>query len=342
MTGRRERLRGQEGQSTVEWVGLLLLIALVMVGMVTAGVRVPGTELARTIGERLICAAGIGAACGDQSDLTLAYGAELAELVAEHAPGLALDEGTAWVPTDFRDCGEPSCAAAPESGRIERSSTGEPVTAFTRALDCRPAARTGVAPAGAAEADAGAAGGHASITAGRSSMSAECEGERAGKVYLAYWFYYPDSSTFEGVPLLEERGFHPHDWESYQVRYDPATGETQARASSHKGHNNRRGPENLASDAGVGPVNDVLESIGARPRGGWGEATGWVRVSAGSHAGNVSTDREGAAAHVEAEDLRLAPLETIVESGLDLPGFSPITAPWDKALWDDPETPGTH
>lgn len=323
--------RGQSGQATVEWVGLVLLVALAMMAMLAAGVRVPGGELARTIAERLICAAGVGAACGNQSDLTLAYGEELAKLVTEHAPGLAFEEGAAWLPTDYRDCGRPDCAEAAGTGRRERTLTGEPATAFTRVLDCRAAAdpATDSAVPGPA------------LTVGRSSLSAECGGERSGKVYLAYWFYYPESSTFEDVPLLEEHGFHPHDWESYQVRYDPASGEVHSRASSHKGHNSRRGPENLASDAGAAPINDLLESVGARPRGGWGETVGWLEVSAGSHAGNVAANRDGAAAHLEAADLRFVPLETMVESGLAQPGFAPVSPPWKKTLWNDPETPGT-
>lgn len=163
--------------------------------------------------------------------------------------------------------------------------------------------------------------------------------EKDGFTYLQYWFYYPDSSSFRGVPVLESFGYHRHDWESFQVRVD-GEGRAKARASSHHGHNHRHGIINWASDAGAKPVNAVLEGIGARPRGGWGKPSGWLFVSAGSHAGNVEERANRIGSVTSPGELRLIPLESIADD-LRQPDFNPVTPPWRKELWDRPEAEGT-
>ena len=55
------------------------------------------------------------------------------------------------------------------------------------------------------------------------AAGADCSGERAGKRYLQYWLYWPDSQT----EPFGERGYHPDDWESFQVRI----GETESRGA---------------------------------------------------------------------------------------------------------------
>ena len=49
----------ERGQGTVEWVGLVCLVSLLLVGFVAAGVRVPGAALAQSIASRLLCAAAL-------------------------------------------------------------------------------------------------------------------------------------------------------------------------------------------------------------------------------------------------------------------------------------------
>ena len=44
--------RAERGQSTVEWVGLLAVVALLFLALVAAGVRVPGASLARAIASK--------------------------------------------------------------------------------------------------------------------------------------------------------------------------------------------------------------------------------------------------------------------------------------------------
>ena len=63
----------------------------------------PGTDLARAVAARIACAAGLGSGCsGERGTLALAYGPELAGLVAEHSPSLDYEEGMRAVPVDFR------------------------------------------------------------------------------------------------------------------------------------------------------------------------------------------------------------------------------------------------
>lgn len=308
---------GQRGQASIEWLALVLLLALAMGALLAAGIRVPGTALAETIAERMLCGLGRGA-CGEPRDLIAEYGPEGAAALRRHAPGLAYERGMETLPVDFRECRSRDCALHEGSGRVGGEEVSGPVAvAFTRLLDCRP---------GADRADV------------ECPTGADRDGYD-GSLYLQYWFYYPDSSTFKGVPLLEERGFHPHDWESYQVRIG-ADGSIAARASSHHGHNHSGGPASWASDIGIDALNDLAERTGIRPRGGWGEPSGWVFVNDGSHAGNVRGNVLRVASYTDPDDLRLIPLETIADD-IRLPDFTPIKPPWSKRLWREPEAAGT-
>lgn len=303
-------LAGQRGQASIEWLALICLVALLFTAIVATGLRPPGTALATSLAERMLCAVGAGA-CGETPVLVAAYGPEVAAEIRRLAPGLAFERGETTMPVDFRICRKRPCAGHDGTGHQSRTASGGKPVAFTRVIDCR----------GANE-DAG------------------CTGQSGpGSLYVQYWFYYPDSSTFEGVPVLEERGFHRHDWESYQVRIGPDS-RVDARASSHHGHNHRQGMVNWASDAGLGPLNALIERTGIRPSGGWGEASGWLFVTAGSHAGNVRGRPLRVTAYTEPDDLRLIPIESVADDTRQ-PDFTPITPPWKKRLWGDPEEGGT-
>ncbi len=129
--------RGERGQSTVEWVGTLGVVALLMVGMVAVGVRVPGVSLARVLGSKLLCAASLADGCGDEPVLIAAYGSEMGEMVREYMPMLAFEEGSRAVPVDFRRCRKTSCGDASQDGLVHRTDAGLPVTAFVHVIDCR-------------------------------------------------------------------------------------------------------------------------------------------------------------------------------------------------------------
>ncbi len=161
---------------------------------------------------------------------------------------------------------------------------------------------------------------------------------RGDRRYIQYWFYYPDSNTtWAGSDRIWKRstvgaiarlvtgserypGFHQDDWEGAVVRVE-ADGRAAVRASH--GH---------------------WQWCKRRCVGQWGPATGWTRVSRGSHAGHVPTDGEPGNGLRErtatAEGIRLIPLEGIDKARyrrLD-PGISP---PWEKDAYVNPEVPGS-
>jgi hypothetical protein len=307
-------MRREQGQGTVEWIGLLLLIGLLLVGLVAVGVRVSGTALARSVAARILCAASLANRCGDEPILIAAYGTELGELARRHMPSLLFEQGSRAVPVDFRRCRETVCSDAAEHGYVKRTNSGLAVSAFIHVVDCRPDAAENTEAAGA-----------------------DCSGSRAGNLYLQYWTYYADSATFRGIPIAGEAGFHPDDWEGVQIRISP-DGSVAERASSHEGYNQRPGPiGGWASDAGVDSVKDATEALGLRAGNGWGSETHLLIVSGGSHAGSTAgiprierlTPRNR---------VQLIPLEPIAAATHARFAISP---PWQKKVWRDPEAEGT-
>jgi hypothetical protein len=308
----------------VEWIGLVLLVAVLVLGLLAAaGSRLPGGALARSIAERIICAARFADACGAPSDgLDSAYGAEVAGLVRDHAPRIRYERGMLALPVDYRSCREDACAEGAPTGRIWRSRRGEPVVAFVHVVDCR-----------------------ATAIARTERAGADCSGGRSGSLYLQYWFYYPGSATAEGRVIDEairelssaigKPSHHPDDWESYQVRIRP--GAADSRASSHHGHV-------YDLDGGWRPRVRSRRDGSVRirppwPKEGWGPETRTVYVSGGSHAGNARALRR--VSRVTPRDrLRLIALEPIARRRRG-DRFA-VVAPWLKDVWTDPEAEGTE
>lgn len=213
---------GERGQSTVEWVGLVLVVAAAVAALgAIAGVALPGAALARAIATRIACAIELSDACGAPAAgaLAAAYGAEVAGRVADRVPQIRYEPGMRALPVDYRSCRRDACAEAAGKLRVARTLSGEPATVFTHVVDCRPASQT---------------------------PGALCAGRAAGRLYLQYWLYYPGSATGEGsTPLrglireasaaLGTPTYHPDDWESVQYRIDP-DGRVWVRASSHHGY----------------------------------------------------------------------------------------------------------
>jgi len=321
----------ERGQTTVEWAGLVLVVALAMVALsaVTGG-NLPGAALARSIAARLICAAKLDEGrCAEMPDpdpeLVAAYGPELAGEIRSRAPTIAYEEGMRALPVDFRSCREDACAEGAEAGEVAASEVGEPVTLFVHAVDCRP-------------------GGDAV------ERGYECEGRRAEKLYLQYWAYYPGSQSWRILSDVGNPGHHPDDWESYQLRI--GGGGAMSRASSHHGYSHGGGPGNWASDAGW------------TTRAGWGPANGQYRVSGGSHAGHIDEPRDElrrsardpdapwhaalprlresrfAPRWTPRERVRLIPIEPIARRHGERYEFA-VTPPWEKFVYRDPEHRGT-
>lgn len=298
----------------MEWVGTLAVLALLMLGLGAAGVRVPGSELARAVASRILCAAALADGCGDEPEMIAAYGTEVGKLIREHMPTLAFEQGSRALPVDFRRCRSTECGDGPDGGLVHRSDRRLAVTAFVHVVDCR-----------VGESEVSEAAG------------ADCSGSRAGNLYLQYWFYYADSATLRDVPVVGEQGYHEDDWESVQFRLRP-DGSVDQRASSHNGYNYERGVANWGSDAGLGPLNDLAEGLGAREPNGWGPETHLLLISGGSHAGNAAgegrTER-----FTPGRRVHLIALESVAAS--DRSAFA-INPPWQKHVWFDPEAEGTN
>jgi hypothetical protein len=306
-------MRSQRGQGTVEWVGLLGCVSLLLLGLVAVGVRVPGGDLARGIASRILCAASLADGCGDEPVLIAEYGTEVGKLVREHMPTIVFERGSRAVPVDFRRCRSTSCGDAATAGLVHRTDDRLPVTAFVHVVDCR-----------AGEAEDSEAGG------------ANCSGARGGNLYLEYFTYYADSATLRDLPVVAEAGFHFDDWEGTEVRIGP-DGTVSQRASSHNGYNAARSAANWGSDAGLDPVRSLAEAVGARELNGWGPETRLLFVSGGSHAGNTAAI-ETSSRFIPGRRVHLIPLEPIAAT--DTSTFA-ITPPWQKHLWRDPEAEGT-
>ncbi len=306
-------MRSERGQGTVEWVGTLCCVALLLAGVLIAGVRGPGVGVVEAVASRILCGVALAEGCGDEVGLVAAYGSEVGRVVRAHMPVLVFEQGSRAVPVDFRRCRASSCGDSAEGRLVRRTEGGLPVTAFVHVVDCR-----------VGQAESSEAGG------------ADCSGVRAGNLYIQYWTYFADSATLRGLPVAGERGFHRDDWESVQFRIEPDGGVAQ-RASSHHGYNYTRGNPNWGADAGIDPLKDLAEAIGARDPNGWGPETGLLFVSGGSHAGNVR-----ALAEVDrltpGRRVHLVPLEPIAIA--DSSAFA-VSPPWRKRVWRDPEAEGT-
>ena len=298
-TGRR--IADESGQGTVEWMGLILLVSLAMAALAAlAGLSLPGAVVARAVAERLICAVGLGdCAAAPGSLLDAAYGDRVAATVRDLAPEFLYEESMTELPVDYRRCRDDPCSnGSASAGEVAETVAGLRATAFVHVVDCRPDA----------------------IEATQ-AQGLDCSGERAGRLYVQYWAYYPDSQT----DPFGERGYHRDDWESFQVKVAP--GESLARASSHHSYNYAGGPLNWVSDTGIDP------------KPGWGPYEGTYHVSAGSHAGHVDGDPDepmwtpGAA-------LTLIPIEPIAAAGTDDALFA-VTPPWLKDVYSDPESERT-
>jgi hypothetical protein len=256
----------ERGQATVEWSALALLLALLFATAGFAVARTGAWGFGEGIVHALVCA--VEGGCEERDSLDLAYGDDVAALVRRYSPNVVYEHSSAALPIDFRRCRRTECSDGSDAPRaIDRSRAGLPVTAFTRVVDRR---------------------------------------TRGGALYLQYWFYYPESFTGGIGRMLGDSwpGYHPDDWEGYQVRVSPGN-RVSARATAHGGY-------------------------GA----GWAPWTGWMRVSGGSHAGQLA---QGSADERRTPQSRIAliPLERL--EGTSRYGFE-VSPPWHKTVYRVPES----
>jgi hypothetical protein len=301
-------MRSERGQTTVEWTGLVLLVALGLAAIVAVGPRVDGRSFGGFLAHSLVCAVRGGCDRGD-GDLAREYGDSDAALLRRFAPNIVYEPGTYTLPVDFRDCRSHACSDAPDDPDLDvhRSRRGgQPATAFTHVV------------------------------------------RRGDQTFLQYWLYYPDSTSTvanaAGIWNTVSKpvrggssypGWHADDWESFGIRID-ADGSVWSRASSHHGYQGCKRPA-CANE--------------------WTRATGWTRVSRGSHAGHIPLREHGGGVEwrdgrprlrprgysplypgvdtrertTTAAGLRLIPIESIPHDAR----FA-VSPPWLKEVYDDP------
>jgi hypothetical protein len=136
------RARTESGAASVEHIGLVLLIALLLIGGISALVAAPPTEEASRLGSsldrKIRCPARLPGPCW-QDPLTEAYDRPLAGLVRALAPTprpVVGNSGLPLVPVDFRYCRSQSCAVPGD--RVGLTESNRRVTAFTSVVDHRP------------------------------------------------------------------------------------------------------------------------------------------------------------------------------------------------------------
>lgn len=214
----------ERGQASIEWIGLIGVVTLLLLGVLAAVASgaLPGTEVAKAVASRILCAARASGSCQAADPLAEAYGSETALLVRHHTPNIAYERGMRAMPVDFRRCkADPACGDGPPGpGSVWRTDAGLPVTAFTRVID---------------------------------------QSDQGGPTYIQYWLYYADSATSR--VLFGNRGYHRDDWESYQLRLRPGHG-WESRASSHHGYVTGAGPKNWPTDIGANPRSAWAPSTG--------------------------------------------------------------------------------
>src|SRR5712691_8308383 len=93
----------EQGQAAIEWVGLVLLVALVLGALPLTLIDVDGRSLGGLLAHRIACAARGGCDDGDAA-LARAYGTRDAELVRRNAPNIVYEHGEPSLPVDYRRC----------------------------------------------------------------------------------------------------------------------------------------------------------------------------------------------------------------------------------------------
>jgi hypothetical protein len=135
-----QRCRGERGSASVEQVGLVALVALLLLaavsGIAAGGEVDAGRALAGVLARKIACAPRLPDACRHHP-LVPAYGWPLARLVRALAPAPAARrgaDGLPLAPVDFRRCRVESCAVA---AGPHLSASGRRTTAFTEVEDRR-------------------------------------------------------------------------------------------------------------------------------------------------------------------------------------------------------------
>ena len=205
-------MASEDGQATVEWVALALLVCLAAGAALVVVPAVDGRGFGGALAHRIVCAARGGCQDGDAA-LARAYGPRDAALVRDHAPGLVYEPGERQLPVDYARCRAPACASAPDDRDLDahRSDAGERATVFTRVVR---------------------RGGSTYLQYWLYYPDSNTAWAGSDAIWRRNPLLRLGGRLIRGTP--DYPGYHRDDWEGYEVRVD-ARGRAWARASSH-GH----------------------------------------------------------------------------------------------------------
>jgi hypothetical protein len=206
------RVSREAGQASLDWIGVVLLVALAAAALSAAAPAFDGRSIGGFLANHVVCAATGGCHAAERA-LERAYGEDDAAAVRELAPNLVFEPGERELPVDWRDCRSPECATVPDDPALDSHSSHARAraTAFTRVI--RRSGRLYIQywlyyP---------------------DSNSALAGSDR---LWERSWILPRLRKLLAGTP--DYPGFHRDDWEGVFIRVDP-DGSTWVRASSH-GH----------------------------------------------------------------------------------------------------------
>jgi hypothetical protein len=206
------RISGEDGQASLEWIGVVLLVALSAAALSAAAPLMDGRAFGGFLANHVVCAATGGCHAAERA-LERAYGEDDAATVRELAPNLVYEPGERQLPVDWRECRRPSCANAPDDPSLDthESRARARATAFTHVI--RRGRRL-----------------YLQYWLYYPNSNSTLAG--SDRIWERSWILPRVRDLVEGTP--DYPGFHRDDWEGVFIRLDP-DGSVWVRASSH-GH----------------------------------------------------------------------------------------------------------
>jgi hypothetical protein len=326
------RASGQAGQASIEWIGVVLLVALIAAALVAVRPRLDGRSIGGFLAHHVVCASA-GSCHEPERALEGAYGEDVAATVRELAPNLVYEPGERQLPVDWRECRRRGCANAPDDPDLDthHSDAGARATAFTHVVR---------------------RGGRLYVQYWLYYPDSNSAFAGSDRIWERSWILPRVRRLVAGTP--DYPGFHRDDWEGVFIRIDP-DGSTWVRASSH-GHfqscksracrnewTRPTGWVRVSRGSHSGHVPFRLEprppgaNDGARipripryipPPGSPTRPQRRIPLVPGRDMNERTTSGEG---------LRLIPLESR-ESGHYRPLDERIKPPWRKRVYTDPES----
>jgi len=322
------RVSGQDGQASLDWIGVVLLVALAAAALSAAAPVVDGRSFGGFLAHHVACAATDSCHAAERA-LERAYGKDDAAAVREFAPNLVYEQGERQLPVDWRDCRRPRCATAPEDPALDShtSDARARATAFTHVIR---------------------RGGRLYLQYWLYYPDSNTALAGSDRVWERSWILPRVRELLAGTP--DYPGFHRDDWEAVFVRLDPDGG-TWVRASSHghfqgckwrvcqdewlrptgwvrvtRGSHSGHVPLRIEPRPGRGHIPRIPRYI--PPLGSPSRPQRRVPLLPGRDLNERTTSSEG---------LRLIPLETR-ETRDYQPLDENVKPPWKKRAYTDPET----